>query len=58
MREGDELLEARMTNGNHHIMLAVKSGRAIRFPEVSVRPMGRTASGVRGIRLADETLIL
>jgi DNA gyrase subunit A len=53
VREGDELLEARMTNGKHHIMLAVKSGRAIRFPEASVRPMGRTASGVRGIRLAD-----
>ncbi len=52
VREGDELLEARMTNGNHHIMLAVRSGRAIRFPEASVRPMGRTASGVRGIRLA------
>jgi len=55
IREGDELLEARMTNGKHHIMLAIKSGRAIRFPEGSVRPMGRTASGVRGIRLADET---
>jgi len=54
VREGHELLEARMTNGNHHIMLAVKSGRAIRFPEASVRPMGRTASGVRGIRLANE----
>ncbi|TAL63863.1 MAG: DNA gyrase subunit A, partial [Bacteroidetes bacterium] len=54
VREGDELLEARMTNGQHHIMLAVKSGRAIRFPEASVRPMGRTASGVRGIRLANE----
>ena len=54
VREGDELLEARMTNGHHHIMLAVKSGRAIRFPEASVRPMGRTASGVRGIRLASE----
>jgi len=54
VREGDELLEARMTNGNHHIMLAIKSGRAIRFPESSVRPMGRTASGVRGIRLADD----
>ncbi len=54
VREEDELLEARMTNGQHHIMLAVKSGRAIRFPEASVRPMGRTASGVRGIRLADE----
>jgi DNA gyrase subunit A len=54
VREGDELLEARMTNGQHHIMLAVKSGRAIRFPEACVRPMGRTASGVRGIRLASE----
>ena len=54
VREGDELLEARMTNGNHHIMLAVRSGRAIRFPEGSVRPMGRTASGVRGIRLAND----
>jgi DNA gyrase subunit A len=54
VREGDELLEARMTNGNHHIMLAVRSGRAIRFPEASVRPMGRTASGVRGIRLAND----
>jgi len=54
VREGDELLEARMTNGNHYIMLAIKSGRAIRFPEASVRPMGRTASGVRGISLADE----
>jgi DNA gyrase subunit A len=55
IREGDELLEARMTNGKHQIMLANKSGRAVRFPEGSVRPMGRTASGVRGIRLADET---
>ena len=54
VREDDELLEARMTNGSHEIMLAVKSGRAIRFPEGKVRPMGRTASGVRGIKLADE----
>ncbi len=54
VREGDELLEARMTNGDHHIMLAVRSGRAIRFPEDYVRPMGRTASGVRGIRLENE----
>jgi DNA gyrase subunit A len=53
VREGDNLLEARMTNGKHHIMLAIRSGRAIRFPESSVRPMGRTASGVRGIRLAN-----
>jgi DNA gyrase subunit A len=54
VRDGDELLEARMTNGQHHIMLAIKSGRAIRFPESAVRPMGRTASGVRGIKLASE----
>ncbi|TFG44565.1 MAG: DNA gyrase subunit A [Bacteroidia bacterium] len=54
VREGDELLEARMTNGKYHIMLAVRSWRAIRFPEGSVRPMGRTASGVRGIRLAND----
>ncbi len=54
VREGDELLEARMTNGNHHIMLAVRSGRAICFPENYVRPMGRTASGVHGIKLANE----
>jgi DNA gyrase subunit A len=54
IRGGDELLVARMTNGNHQIMMAVRSGRAIRFPEKMVRPMGRTASGVRGIRLASE----
>ena len=54
VRDGDTLLEARMTNGNHHIMLAVESGRAIRFPESAVRPMGRTASGVRGIRLGHD----
>ncbi|MBK7443423.1 MAG: DNA gyrase subunit A [Bacteroidetes bacterium] len=52
--EGDELLEVRLTNGNCEIMLAVKSGRAIRFPEEKVRPMGRTATGVIGIELADE----
>jgi DNA gyrase subunit A len=59
VREGDELLEARMTNGNHQIMMALKSGKAIRFPEAGVRPMGRTASGVRGIRLAgDNDLVI
>ncbi len=52
VREGDELLEARLTNGKHEIMLAVRSGRAVRFPESTVRPMGRTASGVRGITLS------
>ncbi len=51
IREGDELLEAKLTNGNHEIMMAVRSGKAIRFPESKVRPMGRTASGVRGITL-------
>lgn len=54
VRDGDELLEARMTNGSHEIMLAVKSGRAVRFNEATVRPMGRTASGVRGITLSSE----
>ncbi len=51
VREGDNLLRAKMTNGNHEIVLAVRSGRAIRFPEGKVRPMGRGASGVRGITL-------
>mgnify|MGYP003819565629 FL=1 len=54
VREGDELLEARMTNGSHEIMLAVRSGRAVRFKESTVRPMGRTASGVRGITLSGD----
>ena len=52
VREGDQLLRAKMTNGHHEIVLGVKSGKAIRFPETKVRPMGRGASGVRGIRLA------
>lgn len=54
IREGDQLLEARLTNGSQDILLAVRSGKAIRFNEEKVRPMGRTASGVRGIRLASE----
>ena len=54
IREGDQLLEAKMTNGSSQIMLAVKSGKAIRFEEEKVRKMGRTAAGVRGIRLADD----
>ncbi|MGB1113885.1 MAG: DNA gyrase subunit A [Flavobacteriaceae bacterium] len=52
IREGDELLEAKLTNGNSHVVLAVKSGKAIRFEENKTRPMGRGASGVRGITLA------
>lgn len=54
IREGDKLLEARLTNGNHEIMIAVKSGKAIRFHESIVRAIGRTASGVRGITLGNE----
>ena len=54
IREGDQLLEAKMTNGSSQIMLAVKSGKAIRFEEEKVRKMGRTAAGVRGIRLAND----
>ena len=54
IKEGDQLLEAKITNGSNEIMMALKSGKAIRFNEQDVRSMGRTASGVRGIRLADE----
>ena len=49
IREGDTLLEAKLTNGEQDIMLAVRSGKAIRFPEAKVRTMGRSASGVRAI---------
>ena len=52
IREGDVLLEACMTNGNHDILMAVKTGKAIRFPESKIRPMGRTASGVKGISIS------
>jgi DNA gyrase subunit A len=54
IREGDELLEAKLTNGSNEIVMALKSGRAIRFPEEKVRPMGRNASGVRGVTLAHD----
>jgi len=54
IREGDELFEAKLTTGNSHVMLAVRSGKAIRFEESKTRPMGRGASGVRGITLNDE----
>ncbi len=52
--DGDQLLEAKMTDGNSEIMMAVKSGRAIRFPEEKVRPTGRGAIGVGGIEVDDE----
>lgn len=54
INEGDELLEACLTTGNSEIVMALRSGRAIRFNESTVRPMGRTATGVRGIRLAND----
>ncbi|HWV74145.1 MAG TPA: DNA gyrase subunit A [Pseudosphingobacterium sp.] len=52
INEGDQLLEASLTNGTSEIVMALKSGRAIRFNESTVRPMGRTATGVRGVTLA------
>jgi DNA gyrase subunit A len=54
IREGDELLAARLTDGNNEVLMALRSGNAIRFSENTVRPMGRTAAGVRGIRLSDD----
>jgi DNA gyrase subunit A len=55
IKEDDELLAAELTNGNSQIMIAVQSGKMVRFEESKTRPMGRTASGVRGITLRDET---
>jgi len=53
VREGDTLLEARLTNGTNEVLLASRQGKLVRFNEETVRPMGRNASGVRGIRLAE-----
>ncbi len=53
IREGDELLQARLTNGKSEVLMALRSGRAIRFSEEKVRPMGRNAAGVRGISMKD-----
>lgn len=55
IREGDELLEVKLTNGESQVMLAARSGKAIRFEEAKTRPMGRTASGVRGILIDEKT---
>lgn len=55
INEGDQLLEARLTDGNCYVMLAVKSGRAIRFPEAKVRPTGRGAIGVHGIEVDSDS---
>lgn len=54
IKEGDQLLEAKLTTGNSHILIAGTHGRCIHFPEDKVRPMGRTAAGVRGIRMPEE----
>jgi DNA gyrase subunit A len=54
IREEDQLLEAKLTSGEDEIMMALRSGRAIRFNESKVRPMGRNASGVRGVTLAND----
>ena len=54
INDGDVLLEACLTNGQSEIVMALRSGRAIRFNETTVRPMGRTATGVRGVRLAHD----
>jgi len=55
IKDDDELLEAKLTTGNSQVLLAVRSGKIVRFEEEKTRPMGRTASGVRGITLKDET---
>ena len=54
IKDGDELLEAKLTDGNSQIMIAAKQGKAIRFNEELVRPMGRTAAGVRGINISSK----
>jgi DNA gyrase subunit A len=58
IKEGDSLLEAKLTNGNNEIMLALKSGKAIRFNESTVRPMGRNAAGVTGIRFEEQDEVI
>lgn len=55
IKEDDELLEAKLTDGKSKVLLAVRSGKLVRFDEEKTRPMGRTASGVRGITLASQT---
>ena len=54
INEGDRLLDVQLLSGNAEVILALRSGRAVRFPETKVRPMGRTAAGVRGITLGEE----
>lgn len=54
INEGDHLLDVKLTNGNNEVVIATRSGRAIRFNEAKVRPMGRTATGVKSVTLEDE----
>ena len=58
VRDGDELLEAVMTNGNSEILLAGRNGRCCRFDETDARPLGRTASGVRGINIDEDDEVI
>jgi len=58
IREGDVLIDAQLTSGNHDVLLAVRSGLAIRFNEKKVRPVGRNASGVRGIKLGQDDEVI
>ena len=58
IREGDQLLEVKLTSGNAEIMIAAREGRAIRFNESTVRPMGRVSSGVRAISIEDENEVI
>lgn len=58
IKDGDQLLEARLTSGNHEILMAVRSGKAIRFNEANVRAIGRTGAGVRGISLGESDEVI
>ena len=56
--EGDRLIRATLTSGNDHVLLATRDGYAIRFPETDVRPMGRAAGGVKGIKLREDDKVV
>ncbi len=58
IRENDQLLGVRLTNGSHEVMIAANSGKAVRFNESTVRPMGRNAGGVKGINLAEGDYVI
>jgi DNA gyrase subunit A len=58
VREGDELIDVQITDGNSQVILATREGLAIRFREANVRPMGRTTEGVRGIGLVEEDVVV